>query len=147
MSIIYTLLATVSIVLVHQWYTRTKQKHLLLHRPQPQVYKSSKHFDTFYTSISANQANIPNSSNNFTTTTTMQIKKYIPDFLLPTDEPAAPPRIYDIPLRRELFHKSKPGNEYTISASRNDSVVSERRGSSAVAERRTSWHPGMMFGH
>ncbi|KIV85268.1 hypothetical protein PV11_00985 [Exophiala sideris] len=80
----------------------------------------------------------------------MQIKKYIPDFLLPTDEPAAPPRIYDIPLRRELFQKSKPGNEYTISASRNNSTGSERRGSSAAsndAERRTSWHPGMIFGH
>ncbi|KIW57333.1 hypothetical protein PV05_05898 [Exophiala xenobiotica] len=82
----------------------------------------------------------------------MQIKKYIPDFLLPTDEPAAPPRIYDVPLRRGLFHKARPGNEYTISASRNNSVVSERRRSSAGSsaagqgETRESWHPGMMFG-
>ncbi|KAK5202844.1 hypothetical protein LTR41_011429 [Exophiala xenobiotica] len=57
----------------------------------------------------------------------MQIKKYIPDFLLPTDEPAAPPRIYDVPLRRGLFHKAQPGNEHTISASRNNSVVSEEQ--------------------
>lgn len=78
----------------------------------------------------------------------MHIKKYIPTFLLPTDEPAAPPRIYDILLRRELFHKARPGNEYTVSASRNNSVVNEIRGSGSTsqAERRTSWHPGMIFG-
>ncbi|KIX10199.1 uncharacterized protein Z518_01280 [Rhinocladiella mackenziei CBS 650.93] len=81
------------------------------------------------------------------------IKKYIPDFLLPTDEPAAPVRIYDVPLRRELFHKAKSGNEYTISASRNNSVVSERRKGSVVnvdsegEQRRGSWHPFMAFGH
>ncbi|KAL6240542.1 hypothetical protein RBB50_012561 [Rhinocladiella similis] len=84
----------------------------------------------------------------------MQIKKYIPDFLLPTDEPAAPPRIYDVPLRRPLFHKAQPDNEYTMSAGRHNSLVSERRRSSAESPaeaeaqdaRRTSWHPGMMFG-
>jgi hypothetical protein len=78
----------------------------------------------------------------------MQIKRYIPDFLLPTDEPAAPPRIYDVPLRRGLFHKAQPGNERTISASRNNSLVSEeRRGNSHhQSEARESWHPGMMFG-
>ncbi|KAK7890405.1 hypothetical protein LTR67_008291 [Exophiala xenobiotica] len=79
----------------------------------------------------------------------MQIKKYIPDFLLPTDEPAAPPRIYDVPLRRGLFHKAQPGNEHTISASRNNSVVSEeqrKRNSHHQSEATESWHPGMMFG-
>lgn len=81
----------------------------------------------------------------------MAFKKYIPNFLLPTDEPAAPVRIYDVPLRRELFHKARPGNEYTVSASRNNSVVSERRRSSAATTEsqteRQSWHPGMIFGH
>ncbi|EXJ79793.1 hypothetical protein A1O3_08078 [Capronia epimyces CBS 606.96] len=89
----------------------------------------------------------------------MQLKKYIPDFLLPTDEPAVPGPIYDVPLRRELFHKTRPGNEYTLSASssgsRNNSVVSERRKSSVSPsasspeskERRMPWHPFMAFGH
>ena len=70
----------------------------------------------------------------------MGYKQYIPDFLVPTEEPQAPVRIYDVPLRRPLFHKAKEGNEYTVSASRNNSVVSERRRSSS-----TSWHPGMAF--
>jgi hypothetical protein len=61
----------------------------------------------------------------------MQLKKYIPDFLLPTDHPAAPVRIYDVPLRRELFHQARPGNEQNLP---------ERRRSSL------SWHPGMAFG-
>jgi len=80
-------------------------------------------------------------------------KKYIPTFLLPTDEPQVPGRIYDVPLRRHLFHRSEAGNEYPVSATRNNSVVSqdaERRRSSAgsTAEpelRRESWHPGMAF--
>ena len=79
----------------------------------------------------------------------MSFKKYIPDFLLPAEEPTAPVRIYDIPLRRELFHKARPGNEVTVSASRNNSVISERRRSSATEasseNRRGSWHPGMIF--
>ncbi len=79
------------------------------------------------------------------------IKKYIPTFLLPTDEPQAPPRIYDVPLRRHLFQRSEAGDEHTVSASRNNSVVSqdaERRRSSSDIEpeqRRESWHPGMAF--
>ncbi|EXJ71966.1 uncharacterized protein A1O5_04468 [Cladophialophora psammophila CBS 110553] len=75
------------------------------------------------------------------------LKKYVPSFLLPTDEPQQPGRIYDVPLRRELFHKARPGNEYSVSASRNNSVVSERRRSSAATteSRRESWHPGMAF--
>ncbi len=70
----------------------------------------------------------------------MGYKKYIPDFLLPTDEHQTPVRIYDVPLRRPLFRKAKEGNEYTFSASRNYSVVSERRRSS------TSSYPAMAFG-
>jgi len=77
----------------------------------------------------------------------MGLKKYIPDFLLPTDEPQTPGRIYDIPLRRELFHKARPGNEFTLAASRNNSVVSESRRSSVETTTSTeSWHPGMAFG-
>ena len=145
MRCIYISLATVAVLPAQHQHTTTTQNHLL-HQPDLKSI-SPKHFDTITTLVKAKQANIPNIPNSFTTINIMQIKKYIPDFLLPTDEPAAPPRIYDIPLRRERFHKSKPGNEYTVSASRNNSVVSERRGSSAVAERRTSWHPGMIFGH
>ena len=79
----------------------------------------------------------------------MAFKKYIPEFLLPTEEPAHPVRIYDVPLRRELFHKARPGNEVTVSASRNNSVVYDRRRSNASEaaheQRRGSWHPGMIF--
>jgi hypothetical protein len=78
----------------------------------------------------------------------MQFKKYIPDFLLPTDEPQAPVRIYDVPLRRGLFQKAQAGNEQTISASRNNSVASQSSNAPAQQEqRRSSWHPGMAFGH
>lgn len=76
----------------------------------------------------------------------MQFKKYIPDFLLPTDEPQAPVRIYDVPLRRGLFQKAQPGNEETITASRNNSVASQSAGAQQE-QRRSSWHPGMAFGH
>jgi len=74
----------------------------------------------------------------------MQLKKWIPDFLRPTDDPAPPVRIYDVPLRRELFHKARPGNEQMLTASRNNSVAASdgRRRSSVVV----SWHPGMAFG-
>lgn len=71
------------------------------------------------------------------------LKKYIPDFLLPTEHPQHPGRIYDVPLRRPLFQKSKAGNEHSMSASRNNSVVSAE--GSAAQERRESWHPGMAF--
>ncbi|KIX97960.1 uncharacterized protein Z520_06038 [Fonsecaea multimorphosa CBS 102226] len=77
------------------------------------------------------------------------LKKYVPSFLLPTDHPQKPGRIYDVPLRRPLFHKAQPGNEHsaTAEASRNNSVASEeqRRRSSAAESRRESWHPGMAF--
>jgi hypothetical protein len=63
----------------------------------------------------------------------MGFKKYIPDFLLPTEEVQQPTRIYDQQLRRKLFSKAEAGNEYTISASRNNSVVSERRASEGMA--------------
>ncbi|KAK5061328.1 hypothetical protein LTR84_007870 [Exophiala bonariae] len=76
----------------------------------------------------------------------MQFKKYIPDFLLPTDEPQAPVRIYDVPLRRGLFQKAQPGNEETITASRNNSVV-DQLSAAQPEQRRSSWHPGMAFGH
>jgi len=76
----------------------------------------------------------------------MQFKKYIPDFLLPVDEPQAPVRIYDVPLRRGLFSKAQPGNEQTISGSRNTSVASAASNRSQ-AYSRTGWHPGMAFGH
>lgn len=59
----------------------------------------------------------------------MGYKKYIPDFLLATEDPQPPTRIFDAPLRRPLFHKAKEGNEDTIAASRNGSVSSERRSS------------------
>jgi hypothetical protein len=66
------------------------------------------------------------------------IKKYIPNFLLPTDKPQTPGPIYDVPVRHDA-----------VSASRNNSVVNqdaERRRSSAVSQgRRESWHPGMAF--
>ncbi len=78
----------------------------------------------------------------------MPFTKYIPKFLLPTDEPAAPVRIYDVPLRRELFHKASPGNEYTVSASRNNSVVSQtRRDSTASTESRpiSAWRPSYIL--
>ncbi|KIW16932.1 hypothetical protein PV08_04122 [Exophiala spinifera] len=68
----------------------------------------------------------------------MQFKKYIPDFLLPTDEPAAPPRIYDIPLS----HKAQPGAEQAVDEHRRSSAGSSEQGQA----RRTSWHPGMIFG-
>ncbi|KIW71362.1 hypothetical protein PV04_03543 [Phialophora macrospora] len=77
------------------------------------------------------------------------IKKYIPNFLLPTDEPQTPGRIYDVPPRHHLFHRSEAGNETTVSESRNNSVASQdaeqRRSSAASQERRESWHPGMAF--
>jgi len=76
----------------------------------------------------------------------MQFKKYIPDFLLPADEPQAPVRIYDVPLRRGLFQKAQPGNEQTITASRNNSVV-DQSPATQQEQRRSSWHPGMAFGH
>jgi hypothetical protein len=61
------------------------------------------------------------------------VKKYIPNFLLPTDKPQTPGPIYDVP----------------VSASRNNSVMNqdaERRRSSTVSQgRRESWHPGMAF--
>ncbi|KEF61775.1 uncharacterized protein A1O9_03345 [Exophiala aquamarina CBS 119918] len=76
----------------------------------------------------------------------MQLKKYIPDFLLPTDEPQAPVRIYDVPVHRGLFQKAQPGNKQAISSNRNNSVastVSER----SQAYSRTGWRPGMAFRH
>ncbi|KAJ9612091.1 hypothetical protein H2200_003686 [Cladophialophora chaetospira] len=71
------------------------------------------------------------------------LKKYIPTFLLPTDEPQAPVRIYDVPLRRHLFHRSEAGNEHTVSASRNNSVVSEVRRMSAASVGVESRYPEM----
>jgi hypothetical protein len=73
----------------------------------------------------------------------MGFKSYIPEFLLPVPESErqAVTPFYDIPLRREVFHKAKAGNEYTLSASRHNSVVNEQRRSSAG-----SWHPGMAWG-
>ena len=70
----------------------------------------------------------------------MGFTKYIPDFLLPTESPQPPTRIYDAPLRRPLFQKAKEGNEHTVTASRNGSVSSERKESGA-----SEWHPGMSF--
>ncbi len=49
----------------------------------------------------------------------------IPDFLRPLDEPQAPIRIYDVPLRRDLFSKAQPGNEHTRTTSSNDARVAE----------------------
>jgi hypothetical protein len=49
----------------------------------------------------------------------------IPDFLRPLDEPQAPIRIYDVPLRRNLFSKAQPGNEHTLTTSSNDARVAE----------------------
>jgi hypothetical protein len=69
-------------------------------------------------------------------------------FLLPVEESErqTPTRIYDIPLRRPLFAHGKSGNEFTQTASRNNSVVSKRRRSS-VESIRQPWAPGMAFRH
>ncbi|KIV86683.1 hypothetical protein PV11_02280 [Exophiala sideris] len=40
----------------------------------------------------------------------------IPDFLRPLDAPAVQVRVYDAPLRRDLFQKAQPGNEQTLLA-------------------------------
>jgi predicted nuclease of restriction endonuclease-like RecB superfamily len=68
-----------------------------------------------------------------TQSNTMGFKKYIPDFLLPTEEVQQSTRIYDQQLRRHLFSKAEAGNEHSISASRNSSVVIERRASEGMA--------------
>ena len=54
-------------------------------------------------------------------------------FLLPTNEPQTPARMYDAPLRRRLFHHAQAGNEVTETARRSSvaSETSERRRSSA----------------
>ena len=56
-------------------------------------------------------------------------------FLLPTNEPQSPVRIYDAPLRRGLFHRAKAGNEETQTARRQSaaSESSERRRSSVMS--------------
>jgi hypothetical protein len=69
-------------------------------------------------------------------------------FLLPVEESERqmPARIYDVPLRRGLFKHGKPGNEFTQTATRNNSAVSERRKSSDKNVRQP-WAPGMAFRH
>ncbi|KIW75680.1 hypothetical protein Z517_10422 [Fonsecaea pedrosoi CBS 271.37] len=73
------------------------------------------------------------------------LKKYVPNFLLPTDHPRQPGRIFDVPLRGQLFHKARPeaGNEAGVEESerRRSSVASTANNDS----RRESWHPGMAF--
>lgn len=64
------------------------------------------------------------------------LKKYIPKFLLPAEEPQPTTRIYDSPLRRGLFHHHKEGNEHTISARRNSEALKQeewRQGSAGHA--------------
>lgn len=59
----------------------------------------------------------------------------IPDFLLPLDAPAVPVRIYDVPLRRELFQKAQPGNEVTLTAAVNTQMERDQGAlSSAVSD-------------
>jgi hypothetical protein len=69
-------------------------------------------------------------------------------FLLPVEESERqmPTRIYDVPLRRGLFEHAKAGNEFTISAIRNNFVVSERRRLS-VESMSQPWAPFMAFRH
>ncbi|KAK4935202.1 hypothetical protein LTR10_023702 [Elasticomyces elasticus] len=40
----------------------------------------------------------------------------VPDFLRPLDAPAVQVRVYDAPLRRDLFQRAQPGNEQTLLA-------------------------------
>jgi len=67
----------------------------------------------------------------------MGLKSYIPDFLLPIPESERQhiTPYYDPVLRRELFQKAKPGNEYTLSASRHNSAVKEKTGTGLGGEK------------
>lgn len=62
-----------------------------------------------------------------------RFKLRIPDFLLPLDAPAAPVRIYDVPLRRDLFQKAQPGNEVTLTAAASAPVHREQEPLSRAA--------------
>jgi len=110
-------------------------RHLVIGAPQQYNSTSPKASPTPHIRH-ITQKTLPPPQNNNTATTIpikMGIKSYIPNFLLPVPESERQPTTpyFDTLLRRNLFHKAKPGNEYTLSASRNNSVVSERRRSSA----------------
>lgn len=64
----------------------------------------------------------------------------VPDFLRPLDEPQAPIRIYDVPLRRDLFSKAQPGNEHTLTTSSNDARVAEAVWSQQAIEKADQGH-------
>src|SRR5277367_4764672 len=68
------------------------------------------------------------------TTTSYSDNKWY-SFLLPTNERQTPVAIYDVPLRRPLFHHAKAGNEETQSARRYSaaSTGGERRRSSIAS--------------
>jgi len=108
--------------------------HITDHINVPFIHMTSRYQDAIYNpTITARQSKGKMTSTSTSTTSYPDHKWY--SFLLPTNEPQSPVRIYDAPLRRRLFHHAKAGNEETQTARRRSSAAStesnERRQSRA----------------
>ncbi|KAL9624614.1 MAG: hypothetical protein Q9160_001279 [Pyrenula sp. 1 TL-2023] len=65
---------------------------------------------------------------------TMSPKNIIPEFLRPIENPQTPSKMFDAPLRRPLFHKTKKGNEETLDNRRESRAETLRKSVQAQLE-------------